>query len=255
LGADADVDALDDAYAAGEVRREVEREGGALAGRDPDEILARLAGRRGPERILDLQLRAGPYGDRFGEREGLTLADLEAAPHGIDLGPLQPRIPEVLRTPSGRIELAPEPLVADVPRLRAALTRHRNGGMVLVGRRDLRSNNSWLHNLEPLVKGKARCTAHVHPDDAARHGLLYGATARVSSRIGTIEVAVEVTDAVMPGVISIPHGWGHDAPGARMQVAAAHAGTNSNLLSDETLLEPVSGNAILNGIPIEMSAP
>ena len=207
----------------------------------------------GPERLLDLMLRAGPYGDAFGAKPGgLTLAALEAAPHGIDLGALEPRIPEVLRTPSGRIELAPEQIVADVPRLEAALGRKRNGGMVLIGRRQLRSNNSWMHNLEPLVKGKERCTAHVHPDDAERLGLADGEPARVSSRAGAVEVPVEVTDAVMPGVVSVPHGWGHDLDGIRMSVAAAHPGTNSNLLADETVVEPLSGNAVLNGIPVEL---
>jgi anaerobic selenocysteine-containing dehydrogenase len=201
--------------------------------------------RRGPERLLDLMLRGGPY--------DLTLADLEAAPHGIDLGPLEPRIPEVLRTLSGKIELAPEPIAADVPRLEAALDRGVNGGMVLIGRRQLRSNNSWMHNLEPLVKGKERCTAHVHPDDAARLGLRDGERARVSSRAGEVEVPVEVTDAVMPGVVSIPHGWGHDVDGVRMRVAAAHAGTNSNALADELLIDPLSGNAVLNGIPVELA--
>jgi anaerobic selenocysteine-containing dehydrogenase len=124
--------------------------------------------------------------------------------------------------------------------------------MVLIGRRQLRSNNSWMHNLEPLVKGKERCTAHVHPDDAARLGLVDGEPARVSSRAGVVEVPVEVTDAVMPGVVSIPHGWGHDADGVRMSVAAAHAGTNSNVLADEELIDPLSGNAVLNGIPVEL---
>jgi anaerobic selenocysteine-containing dehydrogenase len=190
-------------------------------------------------------LRAGPY--------DLTLADLEAAPHGVDLGPLEPRLPEVLRTPSGRVELAPAPIVADVERLRAALDRPRNGGMVLVGRRHLRSNNSWMHNLEPLVRGKDRCTAHVHPDDAERLELADGEPARVSSRAGSVEIPVEVTDAVMPGVVSIPHGWGHDVDGIRMGVASAHAGTNSNILADETLVDPLSGNAVLNGIPIELA--
>jgi anaerobic selenocysteine-containing dehydrogenase len=166
---------------------------------------------------------------------------------------LEPRIPEVLRTSSGRIELAPEPVVADVERLRAALSRSDNGGMVLIGRRQLRSNNSWMHNLEPLVRGKERCTAHVHPDDAARLGLVDGARARVSSRAGSVEVPVEVTDAVMPGVVSIPHGWGHSVDGIRMEIAAAHAGTNSNLLADETLIDPLSGNAVLNGVPVELS--
>jgi anaerobic selenocysteine-containing dehydrogenase len=208
---------------------------------------ASVAGDRvGPERLLDLLLRAGPY--------DLTLADLEAAPHGVDLGPLEPRIPEVLRTPSGRIELAPDAIAADVPRLREALGRRSNGELVLIGRRQLRSNNSWMHNLGPLVKGKERCTVHVHPQDAERIGLSDGRRARVASRVGSIEVPVEVTDAIMPGVVSIPHGWGHDVEGVRMAVAAAHPGANSNLLADETLIDPLSGNAVLNGIPVTVTA-
>jgi anaerobic selenocysteine-containing dehydrogenase len=228
----------------GAIDRFVAEETARRSGLDLDEVRDALDGREGPERLLDLLLRAGPY--------DLTLADLEAAPHGIDLGPLEPRIPEVLRTASGKVELAPEPIAADVPRLRAAMDRHTNGGMVLIGRRLLRSNNSWMHNLEPLVKGKVQCTAHVHPDDAARLGLQDGELARVTSRAGEIEVPVEVTDAVMPGVVSIPHGWGHDAPGARMSVAREHAGSNSNVLADETLIDPLSGNAVLNGIPVEL---
>jgi len=252
-GPDADVAAIDDFVAGEMVRREVGSDHSPIAGRDPGEITAELDGRDGPERMLDLMLRAGPYGDAFGATPGgLTLAALEEAPHGIDLGPLEPRIPEVLRTPSGMIELAPEQIVADVPRLEAAMARERNGGMVLIGRRQLRSNNSWMHNVAPLVKGKDRCTAHVHPDDAERLGLADGAPARVSSRAGAVEVPVEVTDAVMPGVVSIPHGWGHDVEGVRMEVAAAHPGTNSNLLADETAVDPLSGNAILNGIPVEL---
>jgi anaerobic selenocysteine-containing dehydrogenase len=215
------------------------------AGHDVDELLAAVEPRRGPERLLDLLLRTGPY--------DLTLADLEAAPHGIDLGPLQPRLPDMLRTPSGRIELVPAPIVDDVPRLRAALTRDRNGGLVLVGRRQLRSNNSWMHNLELLVSGPERCTLQVHPDDAARLGLQDGATASVTSRAGELEAPVEVTDAIMPGVVSLPHGWGHDAPGARLGVAEAHAGVNSNLLADEELVDTLSGNAVLNGIPVAVA--
>jgi anaerobic selenocysteine-containing dehydrogenase len=215
------------------------------AGHDVDELLAAVEPRRGPERLLDLLLRTGPY--------DLTLADLEAAPHGIDLGPLQPRLPDMLRTPSGRIELVPAPIVHDVPRLRAALTRDRNGGLVLVGRRQLRSNNSWMHNLELLVSGPERCTLQVHPDDAARLGLQDGATASVTSRAGELEAPVEVTDAIMPGVVSLPHGWGHDAPGARLGVAEAHAGVNSNLLADEELVDTLSGNAVLNGIPVAVA--
>ena len=197
----------------------------------------------------------GPYGDGFGaDPEGLTLDVLEQSPHGIDLGPLSPRIPDVLRTPSGKVELAPEPIVADMDRLRAALARERNGGMVLIGRRQLRSNNSWMHNLPALVKGKDSCTLHIHPDDAERLGLGAGGMAVIRSAAGSLAAPVEVTDAIMPGVVSIPHGWGHAAAGVRMGVASAHAGVNSNVLADESVVEPLSGNAVLNGIPVELSA-
>jgi anaerobic selenocysteine-containing dehydrogenase len=159
----------------------------------------------------------------------------------------------VLRTPSGKVELAPGPLLADVPRLRAAMDEHRDGGMLLVGRRDLRSNNSWMHNLPKLVSGPPRCTAHVHPDDAARLGLADGEPARVVSRVGAIEIPVEVTDDVMPGVVSIPHGWGHAVDGVELSVAREHAGVNTNVLTDGALVEPLSGTAVLNGIPVELA--
>src|SRR5207249_6575948 len=199
--------------------------------------------RTGPERILDFMLRTGPY--------ELTLDDLLAKPHGIDLGALEPRLPEILRTPSGMIELAPEPLAGDVPRLRASLDRRANGGFVLIGRRHLRSNNSWMHNVNVLVKGKPQCTLQVHPDDAARLGL--GDKAKVSSRTGAVVAQVEVTDAVAPGVVSLPHGWGHDLPGVSMAIANAHAGVNSNILADEQVFDALSGNAVLNGIPVELA--
>jgi anaerobic selenocysteine-containing dehydrogenase len=253
-GPDVDVDAFDDLVIGGLIGRELQDPASPLAGRDAQELIAALEPRRGPERVLDWMLRAGPYGDGFGARpDGLTLERLEQMPHGIDLGPLEPRIPEVLRTPSGKIELAPEPIVADVERLRASLARHRNGGIVLIGRRQLRSNNSWMHNVPNLVRGKERCTMHVHPDDAERLGLADGGLAAVTSERGTVEVPVEVTDAIMPGVVSIPHGWGHDDPEARMEVAAAHAGANSNVLADEMAVDVPSGNAVLNGIPVELA--
>jgi anaerobic selenocysteine-containing dehydrogenase len=250
-GASADPGALDDGVVAGLVQKAVQRAGSNVEGRDPDELLEVLSSRRGPERILDLMLRTGPYGDGFGaDPSGLSLAVLEDAPHGVDLGPLRPRVPEVLRTPSGKIELAPEPIVDDVARLRASLTPGRNGRMVLVGRRDLRSNNSWMHNLDVLVKGKERCTLHVHPDDAARLGLADGGTACVRSRRAEVAVTVEVTDAIMAGVVSIPHGWGHGVDGADLSVAAGRPGVNTNLLADGDLFDPLSGNAVLNGIPV-----
>jgi anaerobic selenocysteine-containing dehydrogenase len=217
------------------------------------QTLARQAGgfdvsvlepRVGPERILDFMLRTGPY--------ELTLDELQQHTHGLDLGALEPRLPDALRTPTGNVELAPEPMVADVPRLRAALDRRTNGPFVLIGRRHLRSNNSWMHNVNVLVKGKPQCTLQVHPDDAARVGLADGGAAKISSRTGAVVADVEVTDAVMPGVVSLPHGWGHDIPGVRMEIAAAHAGVNSNILADEELFDPLSGNAVFNGIPVEV---
>ena len=160
----------------------------------------------------------------------------------------------MLRTPSGRVELAPPAVVADVERLHEALDRGAGAdGLVLVGRRDLRSNNSWMHNLPLLAGGPRRCTAWVHPSDAARLGLADGEPAQVSSRVGAIEIEVEVTEDVMPGVVSIPHGWGHDDPNAAMAVAAAQAGVNSNVLADELEVEPLSGTAVLNGIPVRLA--
>ncbi len=257
-GPDADVALMDEQVVRTLLQREVGTPESPVAGRDVDELLSELGPRTGPERLLDLMLRTGPYGDGFGARADghrLSLAALEAAPHGVDLGALEPRLPEVLRTPSGRIELAPAPIVADVDRLYASLEHPAaDGELVLIGRRQLRSNNSWMHNLPVLVKGKPRCTLQVHPDDAQARELVDGEEAELSSRTGRIVVPVEVTDSVMPGVVSLPHGWGHDVAGTAQQVASAHAGTNSNVLADERLVDAVSGNAVLNGIPVELAA-
>jgi anaerobic selenocysteine-containing dehydrogenase len=254
MGATADPAIVDDLLVTTLVQGSVADETSPIAGRDADEILAALAPRTGPERILDFLLRTGPYGDGFGATpDGLTLDVLIANPHGVDLGPLQPRLPDVLRTPDGMIALAPEILIADVERLAAGLDGRHQHPFVLVGRRDLRSNNSWMHNVTVLVKGKPRCTMHLHPDDAAALGLADGDAAVVRSRVGEIRVPVEVTDAIRPGVVSIPHGWGHDLAGTRLRVAQEHAGVNSNVLSDPELFDPISGNAVLNGIPVQVA--
>ena len=173
-----------------------------------------------PSGILDYALRTGPYGSWFG---GMSLSTLKDSPHGIDLGPLQPVLPERLFTEDQRIHLAPEKLVADLPRLVARLESGPQTAMALIGRRHLRSNNSWLHNAKRLVRGKDRCTLLVHPDDAGRLGLSSGGQARVRSRVGEVVAPVEVTDTIMPGVVSLPHGWGHGRQGVRLRVAAAHA--------------------------------
>jgi anaerobic selenocysteine-containing dehydrogenase len=240
-GAGADVGAIDDFVVRAAIGKEVADPFSPWHDRDVEEALAELAPRTGSSRMIDFLVRTGPY--------GLTLDDLEARPHGIDLGPLAPRLQEVLRTVSGKIELAPPMLVGDVARLHEAVAAPP-AELVLVGRRDLRSNNSWMHNLPLLVRGPERCTLHVHPDDAARLELTDGGRATIRSRVGELDVPVEVTGDIRPGVVSLPHGWGHDAQGAAMGVARAHAGVNSNVLTDEDVVEPLTGTAVLNGIPV-----
>ncbi|MBA5607918.1 molybdopterin-dependent oxidoreductase [Duganella sp. FT3S] len=241
-----DLDAWDTALLEEEVQK--------AAGPATPHIMAALAGRRGVERMLDLALRSGPYGDQFGARpDGLTLAKVQAAPSGIDLGPMQPRIPEVLRTASGKIELAPSPLLADLTRVADALAvPDQVPALVIIGRRQLRSNNSWMHNLPVLAKGPFRCTALVHPADAARLGLADGGRAQIRNGTRMVEAQVELSEEMMPGVVSLPHGWGHDLPGIQLRVASGRPGANLNALLDEQLRDPLSGNAVLSGIAIEM---
>ncbi|MGW2204151.1 molybdopterin oxidoreductase family protein [Streptomyces sp. NPDC001774] len=236
--------AVDDLAIGTTLAKAVTQEHSPLYGADPETVAAGLSGAGGAERRLDLMLRLGPY--------DLTLDDLLRAPHGIDLGPLEPRLPGLLRTRSGRVELLPEPIAADLPRLRAALDAPP-GGLVLVGRRHLRSNNSWLHNAPSLNSGSNRCTLHVHPADADRLGLADGKPARIAAEGGALEVEVEITDAVRSGVVSLPHGWGHDRPGTRLAVAEARPGVNVNQLLDGSRLDPLSGTAVLNGFPVELA--
>jgi anaerobic selenocysteine-containing dehydrogenase len=246
LGAGADVLALDDELVANDVRK--------LAGEQTPAVLQAVAGLRGPERLLDLALRTGPHGDLFGLKPGgLNLARVRAAPGGIDLGELAPRLPALLRTPSGMVELAPPSLLADLPRALAALEEGA-APLVVIGRRDVRSNNSWMHNLPTLAKGPARCTVLVHPADAAAAGLGDGALARLSSTAGHVDVPVECSDAMMRGVVSLPHGWGHDLPGARLTLAAQRPGANLNVLLSDRHRDPLSGNAVLSGQPVQLAA-
>ncbi|WP_205699626.1 molybdopterin-dependent oxidoreductase [Conexibacter sp. SYSU D00693] len=243
---------LEDLLLSALVHDVVDEPGSVLGHRDPQDLLDALGPGRGPQRGLDLLLRAGPYGDRFGERpEGLTLARLQRHPHGIDLGPLQPRLPEVLRTPTGKVELAPPRLVADLDRLRDDLAADRP--LVVVGRRQIRSNNSWLHNVPSLMRGRERCTLQVHPDDAGARGLEDGGLCELRSAAGAVRATVEVTDAVRPGVVSLPHGWGHDGPGLRLSVATEHPGANLNAITGPGGLDVPSGNAALSGVAVEVT--
>jgi anaerobic selenocysteine-containing dehydrogenase len=248
-----DVDAADAFVARTLVETLVGDPTARLATRDADAVMAALGDRRGPDRLLDLLLRTGPYGEGFGtDPAGLSLEQLEAHPHGIDLGPLEPRIPDVLATASGRIELAAPLVLDELVQLEAELATAPDG-LVLIGRRHLRTNNSWSHNVAGLAKGQQLCTLQVHPQDADACGVIDGGTARVRSRAGEVTATVEVTDDLRPGVVSLPHGFGHDLDGVELTVARQQGGTNANVLTDRDDIDPLSGTAVLNGIPVEVA--
>jgi anaerobic selenocysteine-containing dehydrogenase len=211
-----------------------------------DDAIAEAAGLDGPERLVALMLRTG--------RHRLKWSEVASSPHGIDFGPMVPRLGEVLRTVDGRVDLVPAVIADDVAELAKTLSSDDEGGLLLVGRRDVRSNNSWMHNIEVLVKGRPRCTLQVHPDDARALGIRDGQTAMVSANVGSLAVPVDVTDIVSPGTVSLPHGWGHGVDGTRMNVAARYAGVNTNVLTDASVLDPLSGNAQLTAIPVTVTA-
>lgn len=252
IGVDGDPALVDEQVIAATLAKDTADAGSPVAGRAVDELTAMLDDGPGYERRLDMMLRLGAYGDGFGARpDGLTLKRLKAAPHGIDLGPLQPRLLDLLRTPSGLIELAPPQLTGDAARLRDSLGR-RSEGYLLIGRRHLRSNNSWMHNLPALAGGTNTCTLRMHPDDAADLGVTDSAL--VKGPGGELVVPVEITDDIRRGVLSLPHGWGHDRSGTGQTLAARHPGVNANQLNDGSVLDPLSGTAVLNGIPVVVSA-
>jgi anaerobic selenocysteine-containing dehydrogenase len=237
-----------------ELQTRMEHEG--LFGRVKRRLIKRFFG---PERILDLGLRFGPYGAKLNPfSKGLTLRKVKEAVHGIDLGPLSSCLPSRLRTADKRIELAPEVLVKDVERVKAKLidnaSVHSNGNLLLIGRRQLRSNNSWMHNSSRLVKGKPQCTILMHPTDAAHRHLRPGQTVSVRSRVGSVEVPIEISEEIMPGVVSIPHGWGHDRLGIQLEVAQQHAGESINDLTDNLTIDALCGTAAFNGTWVAVEA-
>ncbi|MFC5182925.1 molybdopterin oxidoreductase family protein [Actinomadura harenae] len=254
-GTDATPADLDELVIMSTLGKAVAALGSPVHGRNPAELRKVLADGASPtEQRLDMMLRLGPYGEGFGaDPNGLTLARLrDEHPHGVDLGPLKPRLDEVLCTASGRIELCPPAFAADTDRLAAALDAPRPD-LVLIGRRQLRSNNSWLHNVPELLGGSNTCTLHLNPADAQRLGITEGARVRVTSRTGDVEAVASPTDTVMPGVVSLPHGWGHDLPGTRTRVATARPGVNVNAITDDQLIDPLSGNAAFNGVPVTLT--
>jgi anaerobic selenocysteine-containing dehydrogenase len=223
-----------------EILAELGNRVGTLLGLEPQPIIS-------PDKIIEMGLQAGPYRER-----PLTLATLKANPSGIDLGPLQPQLPGRLRTKEKVIRCdTPEPL-ADLARLRDEFAQPHHGLLKLIGRRHVRSNNSWMHNYHRLVKGRERCTLLMHPSDMKRRDIGDGSRVTVSSRTGTVQLAVEASEDIMPGVVSLPHGYGHDRPGIRMAVAREHAGVSCNDITDEHALDALSGNAALNGVLVSV---
>lgn len=214
-----------------------------VTGQEPRETKA-------PELMVDAALRSGPYKDR------LSLAVLKEHPHGIDLGPLKPNLLTRLQTASKQIECAPQAMLDDLRRVATELNalRPKAGELRLIGRRHVRSNNSWMHNYQRLVKGKPRDQLLMHPDDLTSRGLQDGQQVIIRSRVGEVTVAVVASDEMLAGVVSLPHGWGHNRKGIAQDVAAAHAGVSANDLTDELFLDPVTGNAALNGLTVEVVA-
>jgi anaerobic selenocysteine-containing dehydrogenase len=246
------------------VELQTRMESGGIAGRLKRGAIKKFFG---PDRLLDLGLRFGPYGSQLNPfSKGLSLRKLKQAKHGIDLGPMRSCLPGRLRTADKQIELAPEVLVNDLERVKVKLidwdrngsvgsgSSDSNGHLLLIGRRRLRSNNSWMHNSERLVKGKVQCTILMHPADAAKRGFSSGQQVSVRSRVGNVVVPIEVSDEMMPGVVSIPHGWGHDRQGIQIEVAQQHAGGSINDVTDETAIDALCGTAAFNGTWVVVEA-
>ncbi|KPQ28752.1 MAG: putative anaerobic dehydrogenase [Marinobacter excellens HL-55] len=269
-------------------RLEKQRKGGGLPWRA--ELGWRAFKRLGPDPILDMMLRTGPYGASLGKAgklvqpaldlvmdilpkrhplkslaklsplnrrwqdlpKGLSLSALKDYPSGVDLGSLQPSLPDRLFTQDGKIQLAPRRYLADVERLRDLLEQPSGDQLQLIGRRHVRSNNSWMHNSQRLVKGKNRCTLMMHPQDATNRGLVDGQQAQIGSGDRSVVLPVEITEDIMPGVVSIPHGWGHSRPGTGQSVATAHAGASINDVLDDAEVDPVSGTSVLNGQVVQV---
>ena len=207
-----------------------------------------------PTGFLSLLLRLGPHGDRYLPwSDGLNLAKLKAAPHGIDLGPLQPGIEQRLFHKDKRIHLTSPCMLEAMRALETDLeAKTRENGLLLIGRRELRSNNSWMHNVPTLVSGRERCVLYVHPDDAARYGVRDGEMSILESRVHRGEVRVAVTDDMRPGVVCLPHGWGHAESARWQKVAGNHQGVSYNDWVDDAALEPIIGQSILNGVPVRL---
>jgi hypothetical protein len=221
----------------------------SLYGMDPDMLLAELWGTTDPERLLDLHLRTGPFGDAFGVRAGINLQSVAAAPHGVDFGPMIPLLPDIIRTAGGLIELLPKQLAAQSQTLHDRFRASLAGSTLrLIGRRQTQSNNSWMHNVAHLLHNRNRCTLLIHPADAKRRGIHHEDLVTVSSDAGSVRLPAELTSDVMPGVVCVPHGWGHQQ--ARLRVASSAEGENINEVFSQERMDSGTGNAAPNGMPV-----
>ncbi|MGO3322665.1 MAG: molybdopterin oxidoreductase family protein, partial [Psychrobacter faecalis] len=210
-------------------------------------IERRLVKTLGPKFLLDQGLRRGPYA-------GMNLNKLKKKPHGLDLGTLKRMLPQAIKHKDKQIHLNIDFYQADLARVQTMMQDYDDKQILLIGRRHVRSNNSWLHNSYRLVKGKPRCTLMLHPETAKEYGIKDGQEVKVTSRVGSVTIVAEVTDELMPGVVSIPHGWGHGRKGVQQKIAQAHAGVSVNDLTDDTLIDQLSGNAAVNGVPVQLEA-
>ncbi|MES1213790.1 MAG: molybdopterin dinucleotide binding domain-containing protein, partial [Singulisphaera sp.] len=237
------------------------RLGGGPTGLRPLDWCYRVARKFGirwkPDSTIDLLVRLGPHGDRFLPwKKGLNLKKLKQAPHGIDLGPMQPGIAHRVLHRDRKMHLDAPVLLRAVDDLAATLEQNaaEPDTLLLIGRRELRSNNSWMHNVAELVSGKQRCVLLVHPHDAERAGLRDGDTAILENSLHAGEVPVRVSDEMRPGVVSLPHGWGHAAAAPWQRVAGANAGISANNWTDDQQVEAVVGQSILNGVRVRLRA-
>ena len=211
-----------------------------------------------PRRLINLGLMLGAYGCLSHPKrwfKGLSLKKVIASEHGIDLGPLQPRVPEGLLTADRKIHLAPKVFTDAIETLPIPEKSHSDASLRLIGRRHVSTNNSWMHQYRKLSASRqVRCTAMMHPQDAQAHGVSVAGNVRVSSEAGSIELPVEITDSVMPGVICIPHGFGHHGQGTRVSVATLKAGVSVNDITSELQIDSVTGNAAFSGLQLQIEA-
>ena len=236
------------------ITRELKNPQSPIAGCDNEEIFAAVDGDDPSDRIVDFLVRTGPFGDGFsGDVDGLSLQKMRDHPHGIDLGPMEAQLPGLLNTQSATIELDSGIIDNEMAQARARLTEPATDDLLLIGRREFQSNNSWMHNIASLIQRADRCTLRMHAHDAARLGLADGQRVAIRSRVGAVEAPLEVHAEMRPGVISLPHGYGHHYPGIRLALAAAHAGVSANDLVEGEIDAP-SGNAVLNGVAVTVAA-